>query len=169
MMKILGMTLIELISTLAVSAVLSLVAIPSLYQTLQQHRLKASAHTLFQALNSARASAVIRNQHVTVWNNDGDWTADVEIFIDDNENGERDSGELLLHRSADHSSINISGNRWVADYIKFHSDGSAHTANGAFQVGTITFCSEDLADTAYQIVLSIGGRLRMVKTTIEEC
>ncbi|MBU0537566.1 MAG: GspH/FimT family pseudopilin [Gammaproteobacteria bacterium] len=168
MMKTQGMTLIELLSALAISAVLGLVAIPSLYNTLQSHRLRASAQTLFQTLNSARASAVMRNRQVTVWNTDGNWASDVEIFLDDNEDGELNAGEQILYRRANQEKIQLSGNRWVANYIMFHADGSAHTVSGAFQVGTITACTEDQS-TGYQIVLSIGGRLRMVKVDIEEC
>lgn len=167
-MKTHGMTLIELLSTLAISAVLGLVALPSLYETLQNHRLRSSAQGLFQVLSSARASAVMRNNQVSVWNTDGDWRDGVEIFLDHNENGEPSSGEQILYRAASQNNIKISGNRWVSDYIKFHPDGSAHTVNGAFQVGTITACTDDL-DTGYQIVLSIGGRLRMVKIDIDEC
>ncbi len=167
-MKTQGMTLIELLSALAVAAVLGLVAVPSLYETLQNHRLRSSALTLFQVLSSARASAVMRSSHVSVWNTDGDWRSGVEIFLDDNKDGELNSGEQLLYRAAPQNHTQISGNRWVANYIKFHADGSAHTASGAFQVGTITVCSDQL-DRGYHIILSIGGRLRMVKVDIDEC
>lgn len=167
-MKIQGMTLIELLSTLAVSAVLGLVAIPSLYETLQSHRLRSSAHTLFQVLSSARASAVMRNRYVSVWNTDGNWAGGVEIFLDDDEDGKPSGGEQVLYRSTPQNHTQMSGNRWVSNYVKFHPDGSAHTASGAFQVGTITVCTEEF-DTGYQIILSIGGRLRMVKVDIDEC
>jgi type IV fimbrial biogenesis protein FimT len=167
-MKIQGMTLIELLSTLAISAILSLVAIPSLYDTLQNYRLRSSAQVLFQALNSARASSVMRNNYVTVWNTDGNWANDVEIFLDKNEDGERSSDEQVLYRAVNQNNTQISGNRWVSNYIKFHPDGSAQTASGAFQVGTITVCIPNHT-TAYQIIISIGGRIRMIKTDIDEC
>jgi type IV fimbrial biogenesis protein FimT len=167
-MKTQGMTLIELLSTLAITAVLGLVAVPSLYETLQSHRLRSAALALFQTLSSARASAVMRSSHVSVWNTDGNWQNGVEVFLDNNENGELNNGEQVLYRATPQNYSQISGNRWVANYIKFHPDGSAHTASGAFQVGTITVCTEQL-DRGYQIILSIGGRLRMVKVDIDEC
>lgn len=167
-MKIQGMTLIELLSTLAISAVLGLVAIPSLYETLQNHRLRTSAQTVYQTLSSARATAVMRNRQVTVWNSDGNWATNVEIFLDNNEDGSLDTGEPVLHRSTDQGNIQISGNRWVADYVKFAPDGSATTASGAFQVGTITVCRPDQSD-AYQLIISIGGRIRMIKSEIDTC
>ena len=167
-MKIQGMTLTELLSTLAISAFLGVVAVPSLYETLQNYRLRSSAQALFQALSSARASSVMRNHFVTVWNTGGNWARDVEIFLDQNEDGKRSASEQVLYRSANQDYATITGNRWVADYVKFAPDGSATTASGAFQVGTITVCRPDHSH-AYQLIISIGGRVRMIKSEIAAC
>jgi type IV fimbrial biogenesis protein FimT len=163
-----GFTLFELIAVLTITAILSISAIPAFFSLIQQYRLRSAGQQLFHLLTSARATAVMRSKQVTVWNSDGDWSSGATLFEDENGNGEQDAGEAILLRMENKKGVQIQGNRWVADYVQFAPDGSAKTANGAFQVGTITACTEDQS-TGYQIVLSIGGRLRMVKVDIEEC
>ena len=163
-----GFTLFEIITALAITAILSISAVPAFFKLFQEYRLRSASQQLFHLLTSARATAVMRNNQITVMNSNGDWSSGASLFEDDNGNGEQDTGEVILLHMADNKSLAMLGNRWVANYIKFHPDGSAHTASGAFQVGTITVCTEQL-DTGYQIILSIGGRLRMVKVDIDEC
>ena len=163
-----GFSLFELIVVLTISSILTLSAVPAFYTLIQEHRLRAAGQQLFGLLTSARATAVMRRKQITVWNEDGDWSSDVALFEDNNSNGEREPSEIVLARNPAQKDVTISGNRWVADYVKFAPDGSATTASGAFQVGTITVCRPDHSD-AYQLIISIGGRVRMVKSEIAAC
>jgi type IV fimbrial biogenesis protein FimT len=163
-----GFSLFELISVLAITSILALSAVPAFYDLIQEHRLRVAGQQLYGLLTSARATAVMRSKKITVWNEDGDWSSQVALFEDNNSNGEREQSELILARNPAQKNISITGNRWVADYVKFAPDGSATTASGAFQVGTITICRPDHSD-AYQLIISIGGRIRMVKSEIAAC
>jgi type IV fimbrial biogenesis protein FimT len=161
-MKHKGMTLIELLSALAIAAILGLVAIPGMMELIEKQRLRSSASTLFHTLSSARSTAVFRNIPITVWNQNGDWKDGVEFFSDLDADALRSNNEPILYRQAAANAVKINGNHWVATSITFHPDGSARTASGAFQVGTITFCGAEL-ELGYKLILSIGGRIRLIK------
>jgi type IV fimbrial biogenesis protein FimT len=163
-----GYTLFELVAALAITAILSFSAVPAFYNLLQQYRLRSTGQQLFHCLTSARATAVMRSKQITAENSDGDWSTGATLFEDDNGNGAQDNGEAVLLRMGNQGNVQIQGNRWVTDYVMFAPDGSAQTTSGAFQVGTITVCQTGYNE-AYQLIISIGGRVRMINTEIEEC
>lgn len=162
-MKARGLTLIELLAALAVAGIVGLVAVPGFIDLLQRYSLRSAAWELFHNINSTRATAVSRNQTVSLWNIDGQWHSGAEMFEDHNSNGERDEGEPVLRHFSGRDSAQINGNHWVANYISYRADGSAYTHTGAFQVGTLTVCAPQQT-VAYQLVISIGGRLRLNQT-----
>jgi type IV fimbrial biogenesis protein FimT len=163
-----GFSLFELIAVLAITSILALSAVPAFSALIQEHRLRAAGQQLFGILTSARATAVMRSKQITVWNEDGDWSSEVALFEDNNSNGEREQNEIILARNPNQKNVSITGNHWVANYVKFSPDGSATTARGAFQIGTITVCRPDQKD-AYLIIISIGGRIKMIKSEIVAC
>ncbi len=158
-----GFNLIELLMALGIAGILGLVVVPSFVGLLQRHALRSTAWDLFHTINSTRATAVSRNQTISLWNIDGHWHSGAEIFEDHNSNGQREADEPVLRHFGGRMSAHITGNHWVANYISYRPDGSAYTHTGAFQVGSITVCAEGQAE-AYQLVISIGGRLRLSKT-----
>ncbi|MCU7938915.1 MAG: GspH/FimT family pseudopilin [gamma proteobacterium symbiont of Bathyaustriella thionipta] len=66
MKKLKGFTLIELMITLAVAAILLTVAVPMFTETLRKNRLSAQASNMFTALNVARSEAIKMGTDVTV-------------------------------------------------------------------------------------------------------
>jgi type IV fimbrial biogenesis protein FimT len=65
-MRQLGLTLVELITVLAIAAILSMAAVPSFVSLIAGHRIKAAASTLQLALLTARSESVKRNGNVRV-------------------------------------------------------------------------------------------------------
>ena len=61
-----GFTLIELMVTIAVLAIIVSIAAPSISTQLANQRVKSTAATLANALSEAKAESVIRRQNVTV-------------------------------------------------------------------------------------------------------
>lgn len=163
-----GVTLIELISVLAISAILGLVAVPALNSLIQKQQLRTAAYSLYHLLVTARATAISQQNRISVWNQDGDWRSGVEMFLDSNENGQRESAETRLYAAADHENMSISGNSPVANYVSYIPNGRAAKANGAFQAGTITLCKSGVSDQ-YQLIISSVGRLRLQKSTTSSC
>lgn len=167
-MKNRGYTLIELLTTLSVISLLLLVAVPAFSTLIDRQQLRSAGQALFLALNTTRATAITRQQRITLWNQDGNWQNNIILFTDDNANGKKDPGETTLRKFDDFRHLRISGNRWVSNYVSYSANGSAVMASGAFQVGTISICKPDVA-SGYQLVISIGGRVRLQQAIFKEC
>lgn len=159
-MKNAGYTLIELLTALSIAGILGGLAVPASVNMVQKYRLRTAAWDLFHSINTARATAIMRDRRVTLSAPSGDWHDGAEIFIDSNHSGERDDDEELLRRLPAHQSVVIEGNYWVKDYISFMPDGSARAISGAFQIGTLSVCHPELA-RRFELVISVGGRLRL--------
>ncbi len=61
-----GFTLVELMVTLSVAAILATVAVPSLQSMLQNNRMSSHANKLITTLNFVRSEAVKRNASITL-------------------------------------------------------------------------------------------------------
>ena len=102
-----GFTLLELMTALAVAAVLIAVGVPQLRDLTIQQRITGAAQDLHVDLALARNEAVTRATNVTVCpstdlatcTNDG-WGNGRLTFIDANANGVVDAGELVVKQSA---------------------------------------------------------------------
>ena len=162
-MKLAGYTLIELLTTLSVAGILGGLVLPSSVSMVQKYRLRTAAWDLFHSINTARASAIMRDRRVTLSAPSGDWHDGAEIFVDGNASGERDTGEELLRQVPAHQGVVIEGNYWVKEYISFTPDGSARAISGAFQIGTVTICHPELSNS-YGLVISVGGRVRLTSS-----
>lgn len=107
-MRIKGFTLIELIITLFLSALLLLVAVPSFQQLLDKSRLDATAHKLRGLLHQTRQLAVSEQSVITFCslnssnNCQANWSSGVlTIFRDENNNRAFDKGEQVFNQLND--------------------------------------------------------------------
>ena len=160
-MKCKGLTLLELMASLSIAAILLSLAAPGFAGWIEKSRLRTQAYDLLTDLQKTRAEAVHRLTRVSLWNVDGDWSTGWEMFVDANNNGSRESPEVLLFaRQQVSSGTRISGNLLVSSYVSYIASGASQTSSGAFQAGTLTLCGTNI-DQAYQIVISRGGRARL--------
>ena len=80
-----GFTLIELMVTIAVLAIIVGIAAPSISTQLANQRVKSTTATLANALKEARVESVIRRQKIEVsYNNNNDKSGTIKIKEDDN-------------------------------------------------------------------------------------
>lgn len=98
-----GFSLIEVVVTLMVVAVLAVVAMPTFTGTLRQSRMTAAANNLVSALNTARSEAVMRARRVSVCpsaDGDGcggsDWSVGWIAYVDGGVAGRFDGDDLVL-------------------------------------------------------------------------
>ncbi len=171
MSNIKGFTLVELMVTIAIAAILITIGAPSLNGLYQSTRADTSIKQIHQALHFARNQAVTLGQNITVCPKNGDqcnngennWKDGLIVFIDNNRDDVSDSPQsILLHLSAFHEGDIVRFNR--ATSIRFQPDGKA-TPNG-----TLTYCPDD-ADNASSkaIKINVSGRIRFSQEKSISC
>ncbi len=170
-----GVTLIELVVTLSIAAVLMSIAIPSFQNIIAINRLAALTNELSGALQLARSEAVTRSKTVTVCksndvsdstpscNTSAAWQNGWVVFVDDDNDGTLDSGELAL-RVGQPSSANavITVGTNFANYVKFKSDGQSEGSSSNIGTGTLSIC---MTPNQRNIILNQVGRLRIESGT----
>ncbi|WP_338065414.1 GspH/FimT family pseudopilin [Thiospirillum jenense] len=138
-----GFTLIEMIITVAIAAILMSIAVPSFQQMMQQNRTAAVTNQLLGTFRMARSEAVTRGKTVTVCKSanvtatnptcttDGNWETGWLIFVDDNNNGSVDTGELIKVGQLEAGQATIAGNGVLINQISFASSGKTTSSTMA--------------------------------------
>lgn len=162
-----GFTLLELIISLAVLAILLGVAAPSLGDFLRDQRMTTEVNGLVLALNLTRSTAIksgIRTvicksadgDHCT---NDGTWSQGWIVFEDRDANHDRDSTEAVVWRGNPEScELNYRG-FGSSNYIVYYPIGDVRVN------GTFTFCDERGDDAAKAVIIAKPGRIRVSETS----
>jgi type IV fimbrial biogenesis protein FimT len=100
-----GFTLVELMVTIAVVMVLTVLAVPSFQSFLMGRRVEAGADTLVSDFRYARSEAVKRTNKVTICASSNGtactgvgalWKSGWIVFVDENGNGAVDAGDVVL-------------------------------------------------------------------------
>jgi len=157
-----GITLIELIATVAIAGILLGSAVPKLGKFIARQRLSAAANELIAALHLSRTIAVTRQRQTALCpstdhihcDREPDWAAGWLIFDDHNRNREHDPGEAILRAHGQIDGIRISTPR-SRRRIRYLPDGSAPGTNVTF---TVCSTRSSLPGTAF--ILSNTGRVR---------
>ena len=171
MPKAQGLTLTELLITLAVAAVVLAMATPSLRDLMLDNRVTAQANAFLTSLNLARSEAVKRGLRVVVCNStDGarcagaeDWNGGWIVFVDRNENGQVDPDPdpaldepvLQVHGPLS-GGLRLFGNAPVAARVGYTPAGFA------VQMGSLALCAprrED--DHGRAVIINNTGRARI--------
>ena len=91
-----GFTLIELMITVSIAGILLTVGIPSFSQSISNSRLTTNINDLVSSLNLARSEAIRRGSSITIRKSGLQWESGWKIFMDENGDGDQDSGDTLL-------------------------------------------------------------------------
>ena len=167
-----GFTLIELMITIAILAILMAVAIPSFQAMIASTRLTSAKNDLLSTLARARSEAIKVGNRVTVCMSadgatcasSGGWEQGWISFIDTTRSGTSaavDTGEVITTTSpALTPGIVINGN---LSYISFSSDGQSKSMTGDPNTGTMRICNTSAAlsndKRASNLVLNSAGRI----------
>lgn len=161
-----GFTLIELMVTLAVAAILITVGLPSFANFIKRSQITEQRDSLYSSLMLARSEAVNRGHSMSVCVSANQsscnaigagtvsWAPGWLVFTDPDEDGLVDADETVLKVMAAIDGGNSlewgDGRR-----ITFDNEGSSNS------VGTFTFCdSSDDVQFARAIIISSSGRIR---------
>ncbi|MBZ0222244.1 MAG: GspH/FimT family pseudopilin [Dokdonella sp.] len=160
----LGFTLIELMMTLALSALLTVIALPGFGSLLAKTRTQTTWQDLAATFNAARLAAVSRAMHVVICPSsdqascsDGElWQQGWIAFVDANRDREADANEERLDVSQNAPQGTAIVGSSARARIVYQPDGSARGSNV-----TLTLCNRGArANDARTLVIGPSGRIR---------
>lgn len=180
-----GFTLVELLVTMAVAAILLAVAVPSFRSTILSNRLTSTTNDLVGTLAQARSEAIKRGTRVTVCMSadgascatTGTWAQGWISFVDvtrssgaaaavDNPDPSNPVEPVLTVTQRAPSSAIVVADADVSQYVSFSSDGTARLMSGASQAGTLRICEPSSALTnanrARDLQIAAVGRLSTI-------
>lgn len=140
-----GFTLLELMATISIIAILAAIAIPSFTSTLEKRRIVGAAEQLQSDLRWARAEAIKRNKDVRITFTKGSaWNYTINIIEPNNQ-----TTLVKTVSYGDYRDTTLDSN--LANTTFDHVRGTANN-------GTATFTSNSLS---FSVVLSLLGRARI--------
>jgi type IV fimbrial biogenesis protein FimT len=176
-----GFTLIELMVTVVILAVLAAMAGPSVSEMLLSNKLAGYANAFVASAQLARSEAIKRNARVVVCAaasaagcaGGGGWQQGWIVFADNGagahqNNGVLDSDETLLRYQQPLSSDYLfTGN---ANSLDFLPSGAVQITGGAAPPVTLTLCRAIPPGRQERVIgLSTTGRTSVTKTTTGSC
>ncbi|MDP9933164.1 GspH/FimT family pseudopilin [Variovorax paradoxus] len=175
--RIAGFTLIELMVTVAVAAVLLVVAVPSFVSFQRNSELTSATNSFVAAVNAARGEAMKRGMNAMVVPTTGtDWSTGWTVFVDQDRSGGLNTGDTtVLQQPAFPSYLSATGQGTASEtpaYIMFDASGYAKTKTAGFGALTMTIARSDVSDTAQtaqtrRIVIAKSGRARSCRPSTD--
>jgi len=170
-----GVTLIELLVTVSVMAILLATGVPNFQSFMNTNRAVALTNELVGALNLARSEAIKRGVQVTVCktaNPDaaspacttaGGWQTGWLIFTDGGTAGTVDGSDSRLRvKQPSGGSGSITGNGNISNFVNYLPGGDSQGNGGGLTNGTLTVC---VGGVERDVVISTTGRIRVAKGT----
>ena len=164
-----GLTMLELLITLGIAAILASLALPSFASMLRKTSTTVIANQLIGLVQYARAEAVAREVTVTLCGSsngqrcDGQWSSAILVFSDHNEDGVINNSDTILRNihlanAGDQLVWRVFGNK---PYLQLHPTGITY-----FQNGNFTYCPKD-NNTLYALhwIMNVNGHLRLGQDT----
>lgn len=167
-----GLSLVELMATLAIVSVLATLAMPSFRDIANANRAASLANELVAALNFARSEAVKRGVAVTVCKTAdpdaaspacsaaGDWTSGWQIFTDSGALGSVDGGDSRLRvKQPSWEGGSIVGDANFSNYVAYLPSGVSQGSSGSGG-GSLAIC---VGNVQHKVVVNSTGRIHVDK------
>lgn len=172
-----GFTLIELMVTMALAAVLMAIAAPSFVQYQRNSELTSLTNSLLAAINAAKGEAMKTGRNAFIIPLGTGWNSGWVVYVDTNRDNSFTEGTDITVQKQDavKSYFSITGNNIAAGsspYIKFDSTGYS-TDNSAGSVALTLSIARNDTDTASaaeesrRIVVARTGRVRTCKPSTD--
>lgn len=164
-----GLTLIEQIMVLAIMAVLTGLASPSLGRLLSRNELQVAQTDFIAALHHARETAVMSGKRTLFCpSDDGNrcndtvhWESGWLLGHDGDHDDQPDDGPLRVGHGYNEKLVILgSSSRRV---VRFYPDGSASDSNL-----TLVFCQPSSASRVLSVVVANSGRIRGAPASVEQ-
>ena len=159
-----GFTLLELMMTLGVAAIVMTVAVPNLNAFKMNAKRSATINEMVSSIHFARSTAVTRNARVTVCAsadsancNSTNWEDGWIAFVDNDSDQAVDADEIIIRASEGMEGITVDSANF-ADSFMFRPNGRIMSSTIATNSGEFTFCDRRGADEARVLIVDIAGR-----------
>lgn len=166
-----GMTILELLITMALLGVIAALALPSLMDGLGRMSAKSATRSFTSALSLARSEAVKSGSNVSICPSDdgldckaGSWANGWIVFIDadgdaDGDTGSVDAGDTVLRRFEPLAGLTLSVSP-ATNLIRYDAKGYGLNASAL----TFSLCPLDgNINNARRIEVSLSGRARTIE------
>ena len=161
-MKIKGLTLIELMITLAIAGILIASAAPSMREFIQNNRSATQINELQATLNLGRNEAIKRNSNISICRSSngtgcaGNWQDGWIVFVDNDLDGNVDAGVDEILRV--HGGL-VEGNtlKFTQTRVSYANSGLARTGSN----GLFIHCDSRGPRYARALVVGPSGRARL--------
>jgi len=168
-----GFTLVELMVTIVVLAILLAIGIPSFASLIASNRLTSATNELIASLQAARTEALRRNARVTVCPAapnanacSGAWRDGWMAFVDQtpgNAPAPESAADILFRGGPLPTGIVVVANAPLSSYVSFTADGMSKQLDGASLADILRVCSTSTALTNDRRVrdldLIVSGRI----------
>ena len=170
-----GVTLIELLVTLTVLAILLTAATPAMEGLLNSNRLRAAANETIAVMQSARFEAIRANRRmVACLSADPDAAVPAcgaanaigwIVFQDADRNGQYSAAERLVRRTTVASKVQLQGSAALAGRITFNADGMARDAGGNLLNASVGIClpTTQPRQNESDVSIAAGSRISLSK------
>lgn len=183
-----GFTLVELIVTLALVAILLGIALPSFSGVVRENRLTTATNRLSRVISLARSAAIEHGQSVTVcqsldqWRcgakDAGNWSAGWLMFTDPARTGGCTDADRNGRCDNHAGRVLRQGGLRLPRQVSVHSNGGGNAERVTFTalgtaagfMRTFTVCDSRSPETARELILSMSGRLRVSRNVgLQSC
>lgn len=156
-------TIIELMTTVAIVAIMAAIAVPGMKNLIQNNRLVGFSNDIVSSVSAARNEAIGSRQQVTIEAVSSDWAQGWRVFIDANESGSFDTGEEIVREiEAYPNSMTVRAS--PGSSIVFTSRGIMSNLGGW---GTLTMCDD--RDAGRSINIAGAGNVTVNKIDVGGC
>ncbi len=169
-----GMTMAELLATLAIGAILISAGIPSYQSLVLSNAQTASVNEFIAGLSLARSEAITKNVRVTACTSKNgiacdataNWSDGWLVFADMDNDGTLDAAEPVLKTSGETSRLSTKSSEFTS-FITFRPNGRAMVNTPRENTGQFTFCDKRGASYAKTVIIETSGRPRASKYDID--
>jgi type IV fimbrial biogenesis protein FimT len=162
-----GFTLLELIITVSIAAILMGLGVPSFINTIRTNRLAGATNEMISTFMYARSEAIKRNAQISVCkSSDGStcasgsagWETGWITYVPTNANGNFTAGDTVLNvHEPLNSALSATGNNNLTSRVLFSSLGLAPA-----RMGAIVIVSPSDNTNTRTICIAYSGRARLV-------
>ena len=172
-----GFTLIELIVTIAIAAVLAALAAPSFIQYQRNSELTSLTNSLLAAVNAAKGEAMKTGRNAFVIPKGSGWNSGWIVYVDLNRDNSYTEGTDIAVQKQDalKGYFSITGNSIAAGaspYVKFDNSGYSGDNSAAPVALSLTIARTDAPSTSAleetrRVVVARTGRVRTCKPSTD--